>query len=66
MASDQPLQGPDLAQGISSAELPEGGKLVGHAAGEAVLLVRAGGAAHAIGATCTHLRSRSLSGEGKP
>jgi apoptosis-inducing factor 3 len=46
--------GPDLARGISLAELPDGGKLVGHVADEQVLLVRRGPEVFAIGAHCTH------------
>jgi len=46
--------GPDLAQGISLAELPDGAKLTGHVADEPVLLVRRGGNVFAIGAHCTH------------
>ena len=43
MAEDQAQPvGPDLALGISAAELPDGGKLVGHVGQEAVLLVRRG------------------------
>ena len=55
MADDQagPV-GPDLAQGISLAELPDGGKLVGHVGGEPVLLARRGADVFAIGAHCTH------------
>jgi NADPH-dependent 2,4-dienoyl-CoA reductase/sulfur reductase-like enzyme/nitrite reductase/ring-hydroxylating ferredoxin subunit len=49
----QPV-GPDLAIGISAAELPDGGKLVGHAGQEQVLLVRFGPDVFAIGAHCTH------------
>ena len=49
----QPV-GPDLALGISAAELPDGGKLVGHVGQEAVLLVRRGPDVFAIGAHCTH------------
>ena len=49
----QPV-GPDLAQGIGLAELPDGGKLVGHVGEEAVLLVRRGADVFAIGAHCTH------------
>ena len=49
----QPV-GPDLAQGIALAELPDGGKLVGHVGEEAVLLVRRGAEVFAIGAHCTH------------
>ncbi|TIO09364.1 FAD-dependent oxidoreductase [Mesorhizobium sp.] len=48
------LDGPDLAQGIAFADLPEGGKLVGHCGDEQVLLVRRGAEVFAIGATCTH------------
>ena len=55
MAEDQAQPvGPDLALGISAAELPDGGKLVGHVGQEAVLLVRRGSAVFAIGAHCTH------------
>jgi NADPH-dependent 2,4-dienoyl-CoA reductase/sulfur reductase-like enzyme/nitrite reductase/ring-hydroxylating ferredoxin subunit len=55
MAEDQAQAvGPDLAQGIPLAELPEGGKLVGHVGQELVLLVRRGADVFAIGAHCTH------------
>jgi apoptosis-inducing factor 3 len=55
MAEDQAQPaGPDLALGISAADLPEGGKLVGHVGQEAVLLVRRGRDVFAIGAHCTH------------
>ena len=55
MAEDQagPV-GPDLAQGISLAELPDGGKLIGHVGDEPVLLARRGAEVFAIGAHCTH------------
>ncbi len=46
--------GPDLAQGIALAELPDGGKLVGHVGDEAVLLLRRGSEVFALGAHCTH------------
>ena len=46
--------GPDLTLGISAAELPDGGKLVGHVGNEAVLLARHGPDVFAIGAHCTH------------
>ena len=43
MAEDQAQPvGPDLAQGVAAAELPDGGKLVGHVGQEPVLLVRRG------------------------
>ena len=53
MADDQP-EGPDLTQGISLAELPEGGMLVGHVGAEPVLLARRGADVFAVGALCTH------------
>ncbi|MBV8443560.1 MAG: Rieske 2Fe-2S domain-containing protein, partial [Hyphomicrobiales bacterium] len=55
MAEDQagPV-GPDLAQGISLSELPDGGTLVGHVGDEPVLLARRGADVFAIGAHCTH------------
>ena len=52
--SEPQLTGPDLQQGIAAAEVREGVPLLGHADGEAVILVRAGGQVHALGATCTH------------
>jgi apoptosis-inducing factor 3 len=55
MAEDQAAPtGPDLTLGIALAELPDGGKLVGHAGGEPVLLVRRGADVFAIGPHCTH------------
>jgi len=55
MAEDQAQPaGPDLALGIAAADLPDGGKLIGHVGGEAVLLVRRGAEVFAIGAICTH------------
>ena len=39
---------------FSAAELPDGGKLVGHVGQEPVLLVRRGADVFAIGAHCTH------------
>lgn len=49
-----PLSGPDLATGVALAHIPDGGILLGHAQGEAVLLSRRGQEVFAIGATCTH------------
>lgn len=46
--------GPDLAKGIRLAELSDGGKLVGHASDDQVLLVRRGTEVFAVGAKCTH------------
>ncbi len=50
------LSGPDFTQGIALADVPQGGMLLGHTHGEAVLLVRptAADEVFAIGATCTH------------
>jgi NADPH-dependent 2,4-dienoyl-CoA reductase/sulfur reductase-like enzyme/nitrite reductase/ring-hydroxylating ferredoxin subunit len=49
-----PLSGPDLRAGIPSTQLPEGGSLLGRVDGAAVLLIRQGGVAAALAATCTH------------
>ncbi len=51
-----PLAGPDLSVGIELADLLPGGMLLGHAQGEAVLLVRpeGGDQVFAIAPTCTH------------
>jgi NADPH-dependent 2,4-dienoyl-CoA reductase/sulfur reductase-like enzyme/nitrite reductase/ring-hydroxylating ferredoxin subunit len=55
MSNDnQKPSGPDLAQGIASAELAEGAMLTGHVEGEDVLLVRRSGTVYAVGAHCTH------------
>ncbi|MEO8925836.1 MAG: FAD-dependent oxidoreductase [Caulobacteraceae bacterium] len=52
--SPSPLSGPDLAKGVAFSDLADGTMLLGHAAGEAVLLARRGEAVFAIGAVCTH------------
>src|ERR1700751_1425856 len=55
MAEDQAQPvGPDLTLGISTGELPDGGKLLGHVGQEPVLLVRRGPVVFSIGAQCTH------------
>lgn len=55
MSSEQPkLDGPDLTLGISITALADGAMLLGHAKGEAVLVVRRGDDVFAIGAVCTH------------
>jgi apoptosis-inducing factor 3 len=46
--------GPDLAKGVALADLPDGGKLLGHVGEEQVLLLRRGAEVFAIGASCTH------------
>jgi apoptosis-inducing factor 3 len=54
MSGDAELTGPDLSEGIAEGELRDGAPVLGHAGGEAVVLVRDGGRVHAVGATCTH------------
>ncbi len=51
--SDKP-SGPDLRQGVSAGQVPDGGCIGGQVDGEAVLLARSGGEWFAIGATCSH------------
>lgn len=53
MGSQTELTGPDLEAGIRESELGAA-PVVGHAGGEAVLLVRDRGAIRAVSATCTH------------
>ena len=47
-------EGPDLTQGVSLAELADGGMLMGHAGDEQVLLARVGRDVFAVGAHCSH------------
>ena len=51
---EKPLTGPDLERGIDWKDLGESTPLLGHAAGEPVVLVRRGDEVFALGATCTH------------
>jgi NADPH-dependent 2,4-dienoyl-CoA reductase/sulfur reductase-like enzyme/nitrite reductase/ring-hydroxylating ferredoxin subunit len=44
----------DFTKGVPTADLAEGGMILGQVAGEAVLLARSGGGLFAIGAECTH------------
>ena len=48
------LAGPDFAEGIPNADLPDGCMILWQVGGEAVLLARSGGALFAIGAECSH------------
>jgi len=48
------LAGPDLTQGITLDELPDGAMLLGHVGDEQILLVRRGSEVFAVGAQCTH------------
>jgi apoptosis-inducing factor 3 len=63
MADDQagPV-GPDLTQGLSLAELPDGGKLVGHVGDEPVMFARQGGDIFAVSAYCTHYHGPLVDG----
>src|SRR5262245_20330301 len=54
MTEQAQLTGPDLGAGVGVDTVPDGQSLLGHANGEAVLLVRRGDGFLAIGATCTH------------
>lgn len=54
VAQREDLTGPDLAAGVSISEIPDHGMLLGHARGEAVLLVRRGNRVDAVGALCSH------------
>ena len=54
MAEQAKLTGPDLGAGVDASTVRDGEPLLGHANGEAVLLVRRGDDFFAIGATCTH------------
>lgn len=55
MSSEEPkLSGPDLGEGVMSAAIADGGMLLGHTQGEAVLVARRADELFAIGALCTH------------
>jgi apoptosis-inducing factor 3 len=54
MAELTKLTGPDFGAGIAIADLPESTPVIGHAHGEAVVLVRTGAEVYAVGATCSH------------
>jgi apoptosis-inducing factor 3 len=54
MGGDSNLTGPDLTQGVALTDVTDGGLLLGHAHGEAVLLARRGAGVFAVGATCSH------------
>jgi NADPH-dependent 2,4-dienoyl-CoA reductase/sulfur reductase-like enzyme/nitrite reductase/ring-hydroxylating ferredoxin subunit len=53
-AEQAELSGPDLALGVPAGGIADGEMLLGHAAGEAVLLARVGEDFFAVGAACTH------------
>jgi NADPH-dependent 2,4-dienoyl-CoA reductase/sulfur reductase-like enzyme/nitrite reductase/ring-hydroxylating ferredoxin subunit len=50
----QELTGPDFSTGVDFASLKDGEPTLGHAHGEAVVVVRRGNDVFAVGATCTH------------
>jgi NADPH-dependent 2,4-dienoyl-CoA reductase/sulfur reductase-like enzyme/nitrite reductase/ring-hydroxylating ferredoxin subunit len=52
--NSEQLTGPDLTQGIADSDLAEGSVLLGHAAGEPVILARIDGVVMAVDAKCTH------------
>ena len=55
MSEDKPeLSGPDFAQGVDAASIPDSDSLLGYAGGEPVLRVQHDKEFLAIGATCTH------------
>jgi apoptosis-inducing factor 3 len=54
MGGPAELKGPDLTQGVPVSDVGDGGVLLGHAHGEAVMLARRGEELFAVGATCTH------------
>lgn len=54
MSEGAALTGADLERGVAVSDLREGEPLLGHAHGEAVMLVREGELVFATGASCTH------------
>ena len=54
MGEQAPLSGPDLSAGVDASTIVEGTPLLGHAGGEAIVLVRDGDTVHALGASCSH------------
>jgi nitrite reductase/ring-hydroxylating ferredoxin subunit len=57
MSDDKPaeLQGPDLGgTGLAEDDIADGQVVLGHAHGEAVIMVRKGPTVFALGATCSH------------
>ena len=54
MGQEAALTGPDLGRGIALSDVPDGGMLLGHAFGKAVLIARHDPDLWAVDATCTH------------
>jgi len=51
---EKKFDGPDFAPGVALVGIAEGAMILGHVAGDAVLLARRGHELFAIGAECTH------------
>lgn len=62
MGGSSELQGPDLAKGVALAALTEGEPFVGHAHGEAIVVVRQGETVRAVGGHCTHYNGPLVDG----
>ena len=62
MSDPAPPSGPELTRGVALSDLPDGGMLLGQAAGEAVLLVRCGNDVHAVAAACAHYSAPLVDG----
>ena len=54
MSEPEKTVGPDLAQGVAAADIPEAGVLAGHVGEDKVLLARVGGQIVAVSGACTH------------
>ena len=54
MAHPTQLTGPDLTVGLAMSDLAENVPVLGHAQGEAIVLIRTGADVRALGATCSH------------
>jgi len=53
--NEKKLSGPDLgAVGVAPGDVPDGGMLLGHANGDAVMLVRRGAEVFALSTSCSH------------
>lgn len=53
---------PNFTEGVSLADVVEGGMVKGHVDGEAAILVRQGGELFAVGAVCTHYGAPLVNG----
>lgn len=62
MMTTETISTPDLEEGISVSELPDGGRIVGHVGEESVLLIRKGDQYLAVDAFCTHYHAPLVDG----